>query len=335
MSPRFRPPEGMSELEKTPEGYSAKLRLLTDEDGTFGRECPNQDCLNYFKLYEDEFLAAEGTQLTCPACAHTGDVGTFWTPDQLRRIEGGQRQFLEAAGHAVISDFLNDMGGRTVRGKGSSLTYSRSYSAPPAARPLPTYEERATLRTFACPRGHRAVIYDLLAACPYCGPDTPPRAVFDDNLAAMARRLDDADSMTPEQIAAGEQTAAVEQALTRTVAAIQNVAKQVHARADVEQPEGNPWQNAERLRKQWKRSFKTDPLKGLDEVTLKTLELAFARRNVLEHNMGVADAPYIKATGEGTLGRRVRFRSDFVRQAIAAAQALSDQLEATAGRPAP
>lgn len=334
MVQRFRPPLGMSPLRKTATGYETKIALLRDEDGTFGRECPNPDCRNYFKLYEDEFLAAPGSQLTCPACAHTGGVDAFGTLDQVHRIQAGQRQAVEAMAHAAIADFLRDMGGRTVKGKGFSLTYNTTISPPPPTRPLPTYEERATLRTFHCPNGHRAVIYDLLAACPYCGPDTPPRAIFDDNLAATLRQLDDADAMSPERIAGGAQTAAVEDALKRIVAALQNLAKQLHARADVVQPGDNPWQNAERLRKQWKRSFKADPLRGLDEETVKVVKLMFARRHALEHNGGVADARYIKETGEGTLNRRIRVRSAFVRQAIEATRALADQLQASlSGRP--
>ncbi|CAN5654451.1 hypothetical protein BH23CHL7_BH23CHL7_20400 [soil metagenome] len=336
MVERFRPPLGMSPLRKTATGYETKIALLRDEDGTFGRECPEPDCRNYFKLYEDEFLAASGSDLTCPACAHTGRVDTFGTPDQVRRIEAGQHQAVQAMAHAAIADFLHDMGGRTVKGKGVRLTYNTTVSPPPPTRPLPTYEERATVRTFRCPNGHRAVIYDLLAACPYCGADTPPRAILDDNLEATLRQLDDADAMPPERVAAGTQTAAVEDGLKRVVAAIQNLAKQLHARADVEQPGDNPWQNAERLRKQWNKSFKVDPLKHLDAATVKTLNLMFARRHVLEHNGGVVDERYVKATGEGMMNRRIRIRSSFVRQAIEATRALADQLAATGTQgPAP
>lgn len=323
---RFHPPDGMSELEKTPEGYSARIALLVDDDGTFGRECPQPDCLNYFKLYEQEFLAAEGTELTCPACGHAGSVDTFFTPDQLERLGDAQRQFLEAAGHAVIGDFLREMGGRTLRGKGFSLTYNTSQTPAPVARPLPTYEEQPTLRTFSCPNRHRAVIYDLLTACPYCGPDTPPRAVFDDNLAAMSRRLDDAEAMSPEARAAGEQTTAIEQALTRVISALQNLAKQLHTQADKEPPTGNPWQNLDRLTKQWRKSFGADLLDGLDAEMVKTLRLAFGRRHIIEHNGSVIDARYVAETGEGVIGRRVRLTVAFVRQAHRAAVKLADRL---------
>lgn len=74
------------------------------------------------------------------------------------------------------------------------------------------------------------MIYDLLAFCPYCGPDkTPPRAVFDDNLAAMRRLLAVVTELPPEAQtdiqAAGGITALAERALGGAMAALQSLAK--------------------------------------------------------------------------------------------------------------
>lgn len=79
------------------------------------------------------------------------------------------------------------------------------------------------------------MIYDLLAFCPWCGPDrTPPHAVFVDNLAAQERLLALVDEFPDEARvsieAAGGVTALTERALTGLVAATQNLAKRVHAK---------------------------------------------------------------------------------------------------------
>lgn len=335
MERRLNLPEGMTEARHTAEGWSTKIALMEDEDGAFGRECPQPDCLNYFKLFRDEYgQARERRRLTCPACGHTGDDQSFFTPDQLRRIRAGQDQFLRAAAHEVISEFSRSMGNRTVRlGPGVSIRYTAHHNPAPSPHPLPTYDEMPTLRTYECPNGgHRAVIYDLLTACPYCGPETPPRAVFDDNLAAMSRRLDDAQSMSAEAKAGGEQTTVLEQALTRVISALQNLAKQIHAQADKEPASGNPWQNVDRLRGQWVKDFGRDPISGLDSETIRTLRLAFGRRHIIEHNGSVADERYVKETQDGIAGRRVRLTTEFVRGSHAAAQTLANSLEETAAR---
>jgi len=191
------------------------------------------------------------------------------------------------------------------------------------------------LRVFECPNGgHHAVIFDLLAFCPWCGPDkTPPRVVFDDSLAAQRRLLavvEDLPAEARESIeAAGGTTTLTDRALTGTIAASQNLAKQLHAQAGEPAAKGNPWQNVDRLQRRWIDDFGKDPLDALSDATVRTLRLAFARRHVIEHNGGVVDEKYVTETGEGTLNRRLRIKPAFVEQAMDAAVALADGLDAT------
>ncbi len=320
----------MSPLRKTAHGWEAQIGIITDADGGFGRQCP--DCGAYFKLFAAEYgHARRQHRLTCPACAFTTNDENFATADQRRRIKAGTEQFLQATVHEALADFSRGFADRTVRlGPNASIRYTAHHNPPPLASPLPTYLEQRTLRTFTCPNGgHRAVIHDLLTACPYCGPNTPPRAVFDDNLAAMRRLLDTASSMTHEQVAAGEQTTAVEQALTRVVGALQSIAKQLHTRAGKQPPVDNPWQNADRLRRRWSEDFGQDPFAGIGAGAEKTLRLAFNRRHVIEHNGSVVDERYVKATGEGRVGRRLRVTAGFVVEVHRAAEQLATYLERT------
>jgi hypothetical protein len=69
--------------------------------------------------------------------------------------------------------------------------------------------------------------------------------------------------------------------------------RSLHVRADKEAPQGYPWQNVDRLKKQWRKSFEVDLLDGLDAPTVKTLRLAVTRRHVFEHNGGVIDDDYV------------------------------------------
>src|ERR1019366_6838851 len=56
--------------------------IRPDKDGYTGRECPNPDCEEYFKI-------TPGTGITtpapcyCPYCGHTGDPNTFFTKQQI------------------------------------------------------------------------------------------------------------------------------------------------------------------------------------------------------------------------------------------------------------
>jgi hypothetical protein len=334
MSRSFRVPDGMTPPERSGSVWTSRVTLSLDEEGFFGRECPNPDCLEFFKLHIDDYGAARAAhRLTCPVCGTTESDEHFHTSEQIERMHAGAMELARGAMNRILSDFSRQPPTRNARG---AVTFRWNAPPPHWPTPLPTYVERQTIRTFTCPNGgHRAVIYDLLSFCPYCGPEqTPPRAVFDDNLAAMRRLLAVVTELPAEAQeairAAGGSTALAERALGGVVAALQTLTKQLHAQAAKPAAKGNPWQNLDRIRRQWLDDFYTDPLVELDAAAVTTLRLGFARRHILEHNGGVVDQRYRDETSEGTIGRRLRIRSSFVEEVFGAATLLADQLEAAA-----
>jgi hypothetical protein len=325
-------PRGISNLRRIGDTWSAQVSLYQDDAGYFGRRCPDPECHTFFKLNSAEFAAApQSLQLTCPVCGLAAHRERFVTPQQKRLGEKARLEFGRAIADQVLRDFSRKAG--TTNFKGGHLRWTAHKNPPRVPSPLPSYVEQATIRVFDCPRGHHAVIYDLLAFCPWCGADTPPRSVFDDSLAAQRRLLqlvEEQPVKAQADIAAhGGVTGLSQRALTDAVAAIQNLAKQLHSRAGKEAPPDNPWQNVDRLRKRWRASFGADVLDGFDSATIRSLRLAFARRNVLDHNGGVIDADYVQQTGEGQLGRKVRITPLFVEQSFAAFETFADRLEAT------
>lgn len=329
----------MTTPRRTALGWDSSVTIPQDEDGFFGRECPAKDCVAYFKLQVDEYEAARKVgMLSCPICGLRQDDQTFLTPEQVTRT---QAALMELAKGAVEDAVATAFGGLSTASRQGGVTIRYTPGPPPVPRPLPTYVERQTIRTFTCPNGgHRAVIYDLLTVCPYCGPNTPPRAVLDDNLAGMSRVLAVVEELPEEHRreieAAGGVTALSERALSGAVAAAQNFAKQLHAQSGNPTTVRNPWQNVERLQEQWQASFARDPLAAWSAADVKLLRLGFARRHALEHNGGVADEKYVRESGDTmAIGRRIRVRSPFVREFLAAVVRLADSLEAATPRLAP
>lgn len=323
-------------LRRTSRGWEGRVALYTDDDGYFGRRCPDSSCRAFFKLNTAEFDAApDSLRLTCPECGYEAPHERFITAEQTRRGEAALQELGEATADAILRDFSRRLG--TQRFRGGRIEWKAHRNPPRRPKPIANYVEQATIRMFACPRGHSAVIYDLLAFCPWCGADTPPRAVFDDSLAAQRRLLalieEQPEEARTDIEARGGVTALAERALTAAVAASQNLAKQLHAHAEKRAVKGNPWQNVDRLAKQWRQSFRVDLLDGLDDATVRTLRLAFARRHVLEHNGGVIDRDYVGQTGEGVVGRRIRVRLEFAEEAFAAMEKLADRLEMSSARP--
>jgi hypothetical protein len=170
-----------------------------------------------------------------------------------------------------------------------------------------------------------------MSSCPYCGPDTPPRAVLDNNLAMLPRLLDSLDHLPADVKALGGEPAMAERTLTGAVAAIQSFAKDVHASSGKPVTVWNPLQSPTRLAEQWKASFGANLFAGLTPDQVKTARLGFARRHILEHNGGKADERYLAESGDTfALGRPVRYGSAFVREFIEAIANLADKLESGA-----
>ena len=63
-------------------GNSISVALQADEDGYFGRECPNPDCLGYFEVTFGTGVKGPAP-CHCPYCGHSGDQNTFFTQEQI------------------------------------------------------------------------------------------------------------------------------------------------------------------------------------------------------------------------------------------------------------
>lgn len=335
MTKPIRVPAGMTSPRKTLQGWESRVSIPQDEDGFFGRECPARDCLAYFKLHGGEYeTALQGGVLSCPECGVRQDHQTFMTPGQVKRSEAAMRELAHGAMQNALAEAFGGLS-RSRRSGAVTIRYTPGLTRIP--NPLPTYVEQQTVRTFTCPNGrHRAVIYDLLTVCPYCGPDTPPRAVLDDHLAGVGRALGLAEHVPDEHRreveAAGGVTTLAERALGGAVAAVQTFAKQLHAKSDKPTTSRNPWQSVTRLQEQWQTSFSSNPLAALSADDVRLLRVGFARRHLLEHNGGVADERYVQESGDNiAIGRRIRVKPAFVREFLEAVVRLADALQTPNG----
>jgi hypothetical protein len=57
-------------LKRLEEGIH--IQIPSDEDGLVGRECPQSDCLVYFKIKLGTGLKGEGLPCHCPYCGGYG-----------------------------------------------------------------------------------------------------------------------------------------------------------------------------------------------------------------------------------------------------------------------
>src|SRR5665647_166357 len=63
-------------------GKRISVPIRPDEDGYLGRECPNPECEDYFKITPGTGIKGPAP-CHCPYCGHTGESKTFWTREQI------------------------------------------------------------------------------------------------------------------------------------------------------------------------------------------------------------------------------------------------------------
>lgn len=140
------------------------IPMSTDEDGFYGRECPDGECLGYFKVEPGTGLQGNELPCHCPYCGHTASNDRFWTQDQL---EYARSVAMRKTQDYVLGMFKDAFPPTRPR---SNDFLSISWKVKPGAPlPLRHYHEKQLETTIVCDAcGLRYAVYGVFAYCPDC-----------------------------------------------------------------------------------------------------------------------------------------------------------------------
>jgi hypothetical protein len=306
---------------------SFRVSIPIDDDGFFGRECP--DCGQHFRVaHEDYDRLPDDLALWCVYCGHNDDHSEFITRRQKERMLRVLGDYAEQAVGNMFDDAFGDMARRS-RGSMIQITY-RSRPFYPA--PLPEIDEEKLVRERTCGTCDlRYAVFGEHRFCPVCGP-LPPLTTALDALDAETKRLQALVDL-PEPARAALRESGV---LHRTYAdTIENVVGVVEVLGDRAFRAGVP--NADALLRGMGKVFqRLDDLAdlfvqhlGIDvraAVGLRwpALVRAWATRHVFTHCDGVVDSKYLAAVPASTarVGQRLQISEDDARAAIGDAESL-------------
>ena len=274
----------------------------TDEDGFFGRECPDEECLGYFKIEPGTGLEGDELPCHCPYCGCVASHDHFWTQDQL---EYAKSVALREAQKYVVG-MLQDVfpPARPRKNDFISISFEVKPGAPLLLRQYREKELETVLVCDSC--GLRYAVYGVFAYCPDCGRHNSLQILVS-NLDLAARELHLADSL--DQPLADQ---LVSDALENAVSAFDAFARELFRECgdfDIAITSG------ESLGSESDRS--EGPCRGAVRASILPfpfeanewgdLVRAFQKRHLVTHKMGVIDESYIASTGDGTAvkGRKV------------------------------
>jgi hypothetical protein len=284
-------------------GDKIQVAIPMDERGFLGRECPEQNCLGYFKVKPGTGLSGPDLACHCPYCGHSGSSDTFWTPDQVAYAGSvALRQITEAVDEDLKSlEF--DIKAKGSFGIGISM---KLQSGTPV--PIRFYRERTLETDVACEAcSLEYSVFGLFAVCPDCGQHNS-KAILLKNLTLTRRQLELAATLADADF----RRHIIEDALENCVSAFDGFAREScrvrrMVSADPIKAENISFQNLtkadKRLRTLFGVQFESEVAPGDWAIASR----CFMKRHVIAHRSGVVDQQYLDEANDSAavVGRRI------------------------------
>lgn len=320
------------------------IPLEPDEDGLIGRECPREDCQpRYFKIapretaqeHEEEEgeLSVSGPEvLFCPYCGHQDGFQQFITDDQLEWMKSLFLRDMVREVQRVLKGAIRPTRPSTKKGMLSiRLTYK-----PGRIPSVRHYAEKELKSVVECDDCHaKYAVYGISVVCPFCGKGSLglhlTRSVQVINALLEVRFV--------IEETAGKDTGyhLLGNCLEDCVSLFEGFLKAIYSQALrsiylQEEREAklrslrNSFQNPSRAERIFRDDLGYELLDGLDKPVRDFLELQFAKRHVITHNLGLVDERYrAQVLSWQSTGQDVQIAEEDVREMLSIEQEILTQ----------
>jgi hypothetical protein len=299
--------------------------MPTDENGLTGRECPNPDCLGYFKVEFGTGLQEEDLPCHCPYCGHTASHNEFWTQEQIEYVRS---LFANEVSKALRKDFREWDRQLSRKTRGGFFQLKLEYKSSP--HPIRYYQEKDLETEIVCNNCtlHYA-IYGVFGYCPDCAVHNSCQ-ILEKNLELAKKELELAENTTDDEEFSSYLVA---DALENVVSAFDGFGREtvrIHSSKSSEPNKAKniSFQNLTGANKRLRKCFGFNLAVSLSPDEWDLLCKCFQKRHLLAHRMGVVDEAYINATGDttATIGRKISIEPEEIHQIIDLLRRLGEYL---------
>jgi len=263
--------------------------LPTDENGMIGRQCPNPECGEYFKLKPGTGL--QTSECICPYCRYKGQFAEFHTSQQIEYAKSvAVKQLIEPELRRLQRSLRNLE--RSTRGSFVHIKVKTTG----LSFPLKLYQERELETQVTCAScGLDFAVYGVFAGCPDCG-QLNAAVVFSTSIEVALKRLALLESIedTDQDLREGVLSDALSGGVSSFDAfgkALRNPNKQLLP----ERPK-NLFQNLAALSNALTKGIGKSLSDVIGEDAEGFLKKIFQVRHIYEHNMGVVDDDFVQRT---------------------------------------
>jgi hypothetical protein len=284
-------------------GGRVDVSIPKDDRGSIGRECPDSNCLGYFKVRPGTGLTGRDIPCHCPYCGHSGDSNTFLTADQVEYVQSIALQSISNAIQRDLKQLEFNHRPSGSFGLGISLRVT-------PGRPIPIrhYRDKSVETDIVCAKCTlNYAIFGLFAFCPDCGEHNSEQ-ILHKNLELIAKQLDLAKSLTDLDL----RHYLIEDALENCVSAFDGFGREscrvrAHRSNDSAAATHLSFQNLDRANRRLLAIFGVDLSSTASIDCWLRTQRAFLRRHVLVHRSGVIDEQYKHEASDdlAVVGRRL------------------------------
>lgn len=301
------------------------ISMPTDSAGLIGRICPVAACAGYFKVKPGTGIPG-AEKCICAYCGHSDVNDEFTTPDQQKYIESYARHLVSSA---LLKDLRSMFDSRSYGGGFVKITTTVKGQPEPIRR----YREKELETHATCGNcSLEYAVYGAFAFCPDCG-EHNSLAILEKNFAVIEKMLVLAESADGEL---GQHL--IENGLEDIVSGFDGFGRELCRRAA---PRASTPSHAESI--SFQNLGKADArvmtlfgvsMSGAVSVSAWSAALvAFQKRHLLAHSMGVVDDSYLAATNDTSTpkGRKVRISAQEVRDVMGVLRAVATMLRGSIG----
>ncbi len=340
MSWQHQLPDGVSNFHQTSGSFEASVSIPVDEEGFFGRQCP--ECDGFFKMRVDQWEALpDDVLITCPYCGHQPeDPSDFTTPQQEERAMSALMSLAEQYAHQASRDVFRDLETPRLRPGQSGVEFRVSDSPLPPVRSVATYVEEKVRRAITCDNCHSEyAVYGATAYCPVCGPRAATSTVLE--AVECARRtlaIEDALPDDPREQARADgifdklASDAVKESVTlfEVFARDQFSARVANHEQIVKQRGRGVFQRLDDIDAIFGQHCGTTISSLVASDVWLRLQTVFQQRHVLVHRQGIVDDEYVQRVPQARqqVGQRLVLNRADAEQALDALEAVVRALAA-------
>ncbi len=291
-------------------GNSISISIPADENGFTGRKCPQPDCEEYFKIEFGTGCKDEGLPCHCPYCGHTAEHDQFYTKEQIQYAQSvAMRQFTDAL-HKDLKKMEFDYKPKGAFDIGMSMKVK-----PSRPTPIDYYREKPLETEVVCAKCTlRYLVYGVFAFCPDCGQHNSLQ-ILDKSLEVVGKMLEMA---TREEKVLAEKL--IENALEDCVSAFDGFGRELclvhaHKARNPTKAEKMSFQNLKNALASVLDLFEIDMSAVVTAEEWQAAVMAFQKRHLVAHNLGVVDQKYLDKTGDtsAVVGRKIGIDIDEVK----------------------